>query len=75
MTTKSLSHQDLKMAGWICIHLDNIQVWRARKHDSYYEFFETAHIRNRYAIYSVPNGYDFFFHNEVDATEFALRWT
>ena len=74
MTTKSFNHCDLKNAGWTCIQLDNIKVWRARKHESYYEFFETAHIRDRYAIFSVPDGYDFFFQNEKDATEFALRW-
>jgi len=74
MTTISMSHYDLTKAGWTCIHLDNIKVWRARKHENYYEFFETAHIRDRYAIFSVDYGYDFFFQNEKDATEFALRW-
>ena len=75
MTTISLSHQDLTTAGWICIHLANVKVWRARKHESYYEFFETVHIRDQYAVFSVPGGYDFFFQNEKDATEFALRWS
>jgi hypothetical protein len=75
MTTILMSHQDLKTAGWICIHLDNIKVWRARKHESYFEFFETAHIRDRYAIFSVPGGYDFFFQNATNASVFALRWS
>jgi hypothetical protein len=48
---------------------------QARRQESYFEFFETAHIRNRYAIFSVPDGYDFFFQHEKDATEFALRWS
>lgn len=74
MTTTSLSHYDLTQAGWICIHFDTTEVWRARKQESYFEFFETDHIRNKYAIFSVPNGYDFFFLNSRDATEFALRW-
>jgi hypothetical protein len=70
----SQSHQYFKDAGWTCIHLDGPTVVQARKHKSYFEFFETAHIRNRYAIFSVPNGYDYFFDNEKDATEFVLRW-
>jgi hypothetical protein len=74
MTTKSLSHYDLMTAGWTCIQLDAEKVMQARRQESYFEFFETAHIRNRYAIFSVPDGYDFFFYNEADATEFALRW-
>jgi hypothetical protein len=75
MTTSERSHQDFKDAGWTCIHLDGLKVMRARRYDSYHEFFETAHIRDRYAIFSVPNGYDFFFYNEADATEFVLRWS
>ena len=74
MTTKSLSHQDLKTAGWTCIHFDHSKVLDLRNDTSYFEFFETAHIRNRYAIFSVPNGHDYFFYNEADATEFVLRW-
>jgi hypothetical protein len=75
MTTKSLSHSELKTAGWTCIHLNGSTVEQARRQESYFEFFETAHIRNRYAIFSVPNGYDYFFYNEKDATEFVLRWS
>ena len=74
MTTKSVSHWDMTNAGWTCIHLDGSKVEQARLLESYFEFFETAHIRDRYAIFSVPRGYDFFFQNEKDATEFALRW-
>jgi len=74
MTTKSLSHYDLMTAGWPRIQLDAEKVMQARRQESYHEFFETAHIRNRYAIFSVPDGYDFFFQNKKDATEFALRW-
>ena len=74
MTTISLSHHELTQAGWTCIHLDGIKVMRARRHESYFEFFETAHIRDRYAIFSVRDGYDFFFQNEKDASVFALRW-
>lgn len=72
---KSVSHSALKTAGWTCIHLDGLKVMQARQHESYYEFFETAHIRDKYEIFSVPNGYDFFFQNEKDATEFVLRWS
>ena len=74
MTTKSFSHFAVTQAGWARIHLDGSTVEQARRQESYFEFFETAHIRNRYAIFSVPDGYDFFFYNEKDATEFALRW-
>ena len=63
------SHRDLKNAGWACIHLDDAKVVQARRDKSYYEFFKTAHIHNRYAVFSVPNGFDFFFQNDVDATE------
>ena len=79
MTTKSFSHyaltQAVTQAGWTRIQLDAEKVMQARRQESYFEFFETAHIRNRYAIFSVPDGYDFFFQHEKDATEFALRWS
>jgi len=74
MTTFLMSHNDVTEEGWTRIHLEGPKVMQARQHESYYEFFETAHIRDRYAIFSIPNGYDFFFQNEKDATEFALRW-
>jgi hypothetical protein len=74
MTTKSFSHFAVTQAGWARIQLDAEKVMQARQQESYYEFFETAHIRNRYAIFSVLDGYDFFFQNEKDATMFALRW-
>jgi hypothetical protein len=74
MTTKSFSHFALTQAGWARIQLDAEKVMQARRQESYFEFFETAHIRNRYAIFSVDYGYDFFFQNEKDAAEFALRW-
>lgn len=74
MTTKSFSHFAVTQAGWARIQLDAEKVMQARRQESYFEFFETAHIRNRYAIFSVPSGYDFFFQNEKDATEFVLRW-
>ena len=75
MTTKSFSHYALTQAGWARIQLDAEKVMQARRQESYFEFFETAHIRNRYAIFSVPNGYEYFFCNDVDAAEFALRWS
>ena len=75
MTQIAQSHQHFKDEGWTCIHLDGTKVVQARKHESYFEFFETAHICNRYAIFSVPGGYDFFFQNTKDATEFTLRWS
>jgi hypothetical protein len=74
MVMTSQSHQDFKNAGWTCIQIDGSKVEQARRHESYFEFFETSHIRNLYAIFSVPGGYDYFFYNEKDATEFALRW-
>jgi hypothetical protein len=74
MTQISQSYQDFKNAGWTCIHFDHSKVLDLRTDHSYFEFFETAHIRNLYAIFSVPNGHDFFFYNEADATEFLLRW-
>lgn len=75
MTTSERSHQYFKDAGWTCIHLDGLQVMRARLDDRYHEFFKTAHICRRYAIFSVANGYDYFFQNEQDAVLFLLRWT
>jgi hypothetical protein len=61
--------------GWACVFFNHEKVKQLRRQEAYFEFFESEHIRNRYAIFSVTHGYDFLFEDAAGATEFALRFT
>ena len=60
---------------WTCIEFTNKQVEALRSVNDYLAWFENRHSKGRWAIYSVPEGMEYWFEEPETATEFVLRFT
>lgn len=59
---------------WQLVEIDYAQIRRLRSITEYLEWFDKCESKGRYAVYSVPEGNEYYFEDPLAATEFVLKW-
>jgi len=65
----------VKKRKWPVVEVPMSHLRKLRSVPEYLEWFANHQSVGRYAIFSVPNGNEYWFENPEDATLFALKWS